>query len=182
MDNQLEKKPLGSRVLKLPKNRVMSSAADAQLGNSNPSNKEPTSTAEPLPILEPKPRPDFNSIYRTLHSKFPGIINMKKPVLLAVGIRKEMSKETGVSSVVLKKWIAWYCRKSNYYVNHIQGAIRFHLDGSEAGTVTEKHQEKMEKRLEKTKSLKTAPTTSPLEEQSTDSDCVLSDPIINDIK
>ena len=199
MDNQLEKKPLGSRILKLPVNMVIEShTADAQLGNSNPSNKEPTSVVPPLPILEPiseprtetilkpepesEPQPDFNSIYRILHGKFSAIINMKKPVLLAVGIRKEMSKETGVSSVVLKKWIAWYCRKSNYYANHIQGAIRFHLDGNEAGIVTENHQEKMEKRLKKTKSLKTTPTSSPLQEQSTDSDCTLSDPIINDIK
>jgi sRNA-binding protein len=106
---------------------------------------------------------------------------MNKPVLLAVGIRKEMSKETGASSVVLKRWIAWYCRKSNYYANHIQGAIRFHLDGNEAGIVTENHQEKMEKRLEKTKVRKTTPPTTPLEEKSTDSDDSLSDPMINDI-
>jgi sRNA-binding protein len=82
-----------------------------------------------------------------------------------------MSKETGVSSVVLKRWISWYCRKSNYYANHIQGAIRFHLDGSEAGIVTEKHQEKMEKRLEKTKVRKTTP---PLENTGKDSDNSLS--------
>ena len=85
----------------------------------------------------------------------------------------------GVSSVVLKRWIAWYCRKSNYYANHIQGAIRFHLDGSEAGIVTENHQEKMEKRLEKAKVYKTTP---PLENASKDSDHTLIDPIINDVK
>ena len=50
--------------------------------------------------------PDFNTIYNELHSKFPEIINLDKPVLLAVGIRKEMSKETGVSNVILKRWIA----------------------------------------------------------------------------
>ena len=66
-----------------------------------------------------------------------------------------MSKETGVSNVILKRWIAWYCRKSNYYAKHIQGVIRLHLDGSEAGIVTEKHQEKMERKLEKTKVCKT---------------------------
>ena len=66
-----------------------------------------------------------------------------------------MSKETGVSNVILKRWIAWYCRKSNYYAKHIQGVTRFHLDGSEAGIVTEKHQEKMERKLEKTKVRKT---------------------------
>ncbi len=107
---------------------------------------------------------------------------MKKPVLLAVGIRKEMSKETGVSSVVLKRWIAWYCRKSNYYANHIQGAIRFHLDGSEAGIVTENHQEKMEKRLEKTKVRKTTPSATPLEEKSTDSDDSLGDSTTSEVK
>ena len=93
-----------------------------------------------------------------------------------------MSKETGVSSVVLKRWIAWYCRKSNYYANHIQGAIRFHLDGSEAGIVTEGHQEKMEKRLEKAKVRKTTPSTPSLENKTADSDHTLSDSIIKDVK
>ena len=97
----------------------------------------------------PKPIYNFNAIYKKLHKKFPEIINMDKPVLLAVGIRKEMSNEMGVSSAILRKWIAWYCRKSNYYALHEQGAPRFNLDGSDAGTVTEKHQEKMDKKFEK---------------------------------
>ena len=87
-------------------------------------------------------KPDFNTIYDELHGKFPEIININRPALLAIGIRKEMSKETGVSNVILKRWIAWYCQKSNYYSQHKQGATRFNLNGSEAGIVTEKHQKK----------------------------------------
>ena len=180
MNKELEKEALLSiGTLKLRKNKAIESGATQKISNnSNPSSKEDTK-APVSPTLEPKA--DFNAVYDILHGKFPEIINMNKPVLLAVGIRKEMSKETGVSSVVLKRWIAWYCRKSNYYANHIQGAIRFHLDGNEAGIVTENHQEKMEKRLEKTKVRKTTPPTTPLEEKSTDSDDSLSDPMINDI-
>jgi len=100
---------------------------------------------------------DFNAIYSELHAKFPEIINLDKPVLLAVGIRKEMSQETGVSSMVLKRWIAWYCRKSKYYKLHDQGAIRYNLKGEEAGIVTEKHCEKMAKHLEKMKKPRTKP-------------------------
>ena len=178
MDKELEKKSLGTEVLSLLKNKgVENAVTDQILKNSNPSNEEDALLVLPSPPIEPKP--DFNAIYDVLHCKFPEIINMNKPVLLAVGIRKEMSKETGVSSVVLKRWIAWYCRKSNYYANHIQGAIRFHLDGSEAGIVTEGHQEKMEKRLEKTKVRK---TTTPLENKNKDSDHTLSNSIINDVK
>lgn len=178
MNKELEKKSLGTGVLKLPKNKgVENPLTDQTLKNSNHSNEEGTLLVSSSPPIEPKP--DFNAIYDVLHGKFPEIINMNKPVLLAVGIRKEMSKETGVSSVVLKRWVAWYCRKSNYYANHIQGAIRFHLDGSEAGIVTEGHQAKMEKRLEKIKVHKTTP---PLENTSKDSDNSLSDTIINDAK
>ena len=101
--------------------------------------------------------PDFNAIYYQLHAKFPEIINFDKPVLLAVGIRKEMSQETGVSNMVLKRWIAWYFRKSKYYKLHDQGAIRYNLKGEEAGIVTEKHCEKMAKSLEKMKKPKTKP-------------------------
>ena len=180
MDKELEKKSLSTGILRLPKNKgVENPVTDQILKNSNLSNEEDALLVPPSPPIEPKP--DFNAIYDVLHGKFPEIINIKKPVLLAVGIRKEMSKETGVSSVVLKRWIAWYCRKSNYYANHIQGAVRFHLDGSEAGVVTENHQEKMEKRLEKTKVHKTSLAATSLEEKSTDSDDSLSDPMINDI-
>ena len=179
MNKELEKEAsLSIGTLKLRKNKAIESGATQKISNnSNPSSKEDTIVLPPSPSLEPKP--DFNAVYDILHGKFPEIINMNKPVLLAVGIRKEMSKETGVSSVVLKRWIAWYCRKSNYYANHIQGAIRFHLDGSEAGIVTEGHQEKMEKRLEKTKVRK---TTTPLENKNKDSDNSLSATIINDVK
>ncbi len=179
MNKELEKESLPStKTLKLRKNKAIESAATQDISNnSNPSSKEDTLLLPPSPSLEPKP--DFNAVYDILHGKFPEIINMNKPVLLAVGIRKEMSKETGVSSVVLKKWIAWYCRKSNYYANHIQGAIRFHLDGSEADIVTEGHQEKMEKRLEKTKVRK---TTRPLENKSEDSNNSLSDATTSDVK
>ncbi len=180
MDKELEKKSLDTGILRLPKNKGAETPVTEQiLKNSNPSNEEDAPLVPPSPPTEPKP--DFNAIYDILHGKFPEIINMNKPVLLAVGIRKGMSKETGVSSVVLKRWVAWYCRKSNYYANHTQGAMRFHLDGSESGIVTENHQKKMEKRLEKTKVHKTTLPTTPLEEQSTDSDDILSDPMINDI-
>ena len=177
MNTELEKESLlGTKTLKLPKNKIMESASTQEaLNNSNLPSKEDIKAPTPL-TLEPKT--DFNAVYDILHGKFPEIININKPVLLG----KEMSKETGVSSVVLKRWIAWYCRKSNYYANHIQGAIRFHLDGSEAGIVTEGHQEKMEKRLEKAKVRKTTPSTPSLENKTADSDHTLSDSIIKDVK
>ena len=88
-------------------------------------------------------------------------------------------REKIMKKLLTVKTVSWYYRKSNYYANHIQGAIRFHLDGSEAGIVTEGHQEKMEKRLEKTKVRKTTP---PLENKNKDSDNSLSATIINDVK
>ena len=44
---------------------------------------------------------------------------MDKPVLLAVGIRKEILKhledDQDITNPVLNKWIKWYFRKSKYY-------------------------------------------------------------------
>ena len=176
MNKELEKESLGTNTLKPPKNKATESAATQEVSNnSNSSSKEDTIVLPPLPSLEPKP--DFNAVYDILHGKFPEIININKPVLLAVGIRKEMSKETGVSNVILKRWIAWYCRKSNYYAQHKQGATRFNLCGSAAGIVTEKHQEKMDRRLEKTKNHKTL-----LENKNKNSDNSLSDVRTSDVK
>jgi len=137
-----------SNTLKLRSNKATGSGIDQGVSsNIGSATKEDA-------IAPPQSTPDFNAIYNDLHNKFPEVINLNKPVLLAVGIRKEMSKETGISSVILKRWIAWYCRKSNYYALHKQGATRFNLDGSAAGIVTEKHHEKMNKYLEKTKNRK----------------------------
>jgi len=94
---------------------------------------------------------DFDAIYKTLHGKFPTIINMDKPVLLAIAIRGEILKEVTIPNAILHKWIGWYFRKSKYYFMHKVGAVRYNLDGSEAGAVTEKDQTKRDKQIGKIK-------------------------------
>lgn len=98
---------------------------------------------------------DFEAIYKTLHAKFPNIINMDKPVLLAVGVRREMLKhledEKDITNLILNKWIKWYFRKSKYYSIHKVGAVRYNLDGTSAGTVTEKDQAKPGKQMQQIK-------------------------------
>ena len=86
-------------------------------------------------------------------------------------------REKIIKKLLTVKTVSWYCRKSNYYAKHIQGVIRLHLDGSEAGIVTEKHQEKMDRRLEKTKNHKTL-----LENKNKNSDNSLSDVRTSDVK
>jgi hypothetical protein len=103
------------------------------------------------PKASPKAEYDFNAIYDELHTKFPNIINMDKPVLLAIAVRGEMLKKVSVPNAVLYKWIAWYFRKSNYYALHEVGAMRYNLNGSEALAVTEKDQAKRNKQMGKTK-------------------------------
>lgn len=94
---------------------------------------------------------DFNAIYDELHTKFPNIINMDKPVLLAIAIRGKMLEEVSVPGATLNKWIAWYFRKSSYYSMHKVGVVRYNLDGTGAGTVTEKDQAKRDKQRRQTK-------------------------------
>ena len=98
---------------------------------------------------------DFDAIYKTLHAKFPTIINMDKPVLLAVGIRREILKhledDKDITNLILNKWIKWYFRKSKYYSMHKVGAVRYNLDGTNAGTVTEKDQAKRYKQMQQIK-------------------------------
>jgi hypothetical protein len=103
------------------------------------------------PKASSKTEYDFNTIYDELHAKFPSIINMNKPVLLAIAVRGEMLKKVSVPNAVLYKWIAWYFRKSNYYALHEVGAMRYNLDGSEAYAITEKDQAKRDKQMGKTK-------------------------------
>ena len=158
MNKEIEKKSLlSTSTLRLPKNKPATSIVIQEVtSNSSAPCKE---DAIALPSPAPESKPNFNAIYNQLHGKFPEIINMDKPALLAVGIRKEMSKETGISGIILRRWIAWYFRKSNYYAKHIEGSLRYKLDGTEAGIVTQKHQEKMNKFLEKIKSSKSRPDT-----------------------
>jgi hypothetical protein len=151
MNKEIEKKSL-SGTLRLRDSRAEESTLTQETLNTNGFPAKEDTIAPPSHAL--KSKPNFNAIYNQLHGKFPEIININKSVLLAVSIRKQMSKETGLSSVILKRWIAWYCRKSNYYAHHIEGFVRYNLDGTEAGIVTQKHQEKMNKFLEKIKSSK----------------------------
>ena len=150
MDSKIEHK--SSNTLKLPGNVLDSSTTKEPLTDTTSLQENPKDilpdTIQPIQAL------NFNAIYKELRSKFPEIINLQKPALLAVGIRKQMSKETGISSIILKKWTAWYFRKSNYYSQHKEGAMRYNLDGTEAGAVTEKQQEKMNAYFERIKAHK----------------------------
>jgi len=124
--------------------------------------KEQNSPTEKQPALsddnqktkaEARSDRDFDAIYKALHDKFPTIINMDKPVLLAVGIRRKILKHLedyeDITNLILNKWIKWYFRKSKYYSIHKVGAVRYNLDGTEAGAVTEKDQEKRDKMVSK---------------------------------
>jgi hypothetical protein len=122
----------------------------------NTSNSDPKIKLEKEPVLSTTTETvyDFNAIYDELHMKLPNIINMRKPVLLAHAIRGELLKQVSAPNAVMYKWIAWYFRKSNYYSIHELGAIRYNLDGTEAGTVTEKDQAKRDKQMLKMKAFK----------------------------
>lgn len=100
---------------------------------------------------KPKGIVDFKVIYDELHSKFPEVINLDKPVLLALGIKQELSKATGISVTIVRGWLAQYFRKSKYYKLHKEGAIRYTLQGSESGIVTADQCEGVQKYLEKSK-------------------------------
>lgn len=122
-------------------------AKDKNQNKANNKDKDKKSKNPPA-----APDYDFNAIYNELHSKFPKIINMKKPVLLAISIRRVMLREvSNIPNNILYKWISWYFRKSNYYTIHEVGAMRYNLDGTEAGMVTEKDQAKRDKQLGKNK-------------------------------
>ena len=149
MDKQIKKESLAG-TLTLRKSKVVTTIVPEEKTNDrNLGSTEDIVTPPPSPT--PPTKPSFHAIYKELHRKFPEIINIDKPVLLAIGIKQEMSKETGISGMILKKWIAWYCRRSNYYASHQQGARRFNLDGSQAGVVTEQQQENASNLLEKIK-------------------------------
>lgn len=106
-------------------------------------------------LKQDKPKPkgivDFKAIYDELHSKFPEVINLDKPVLLALGIKQEISKATGISVTILRRWLAQYFRKSKYYTMHKEWAIRYTLHGSESGVVTADQCEGAQKYLEKSR-------------------------------
>ena len=108
-------------------------ALDAQdKEQNNSAEKQPTLPLDKKPKTkdeqrdkqkgEQKPEQDFDAIYKALHAKFPNIINMDKPVLLAVGVRREILKhledEKDITNLILNKWIKWYFRKSKYFISY----------------------------------------------------------------
>ena len=146
-------------------NRPILTSDGQDKGQNSPTEKQPTLPLDKNPKTkdeqrdkqkgEQKSEYDFDAIYKTLHAKFPNIINMDKPVLLAVGIRREILKhledEKDITNLILSKWIKWYFRKSKYFSIHKVGAVRYNLDGTNAGTVTEKDQAKRDKQMQQIK-------------------------------
>lgn len=122
----------------LPKlNTVKSTTLKDEVESKKIKSKEIKPNKTSAPQLE-KVTLDFQEIYNKLHNKFPNIINMQNPVILAIGIHKELAKEVKISNQSIGKWISWYIRKSKYYINHKEGVARFNLNGEQCGTITEK--------------------------------------------
>ena len=97
---------------------------------------------------EQKVPPSLKDIYKNLHEKYPKIINIKNPVPFAIGIEKQIVLED-VSKKLLKRWILWYFGKSHYHKNHKTGTIRYNLDGSESGMITEEEEKGAKERVRK---------------------------------
>lgn len=165
-------------------NRPILTSDDQDKEQSSSTEKQPTLPSDENPKTkdeqrdkqkgEQKSEYDFDAIYKTLHAKFPNIINIDKPVLLAVGIRREILKhleeEKDITNLILNKWIKWYFRKSKYYLMHKLGAVRYNLDGTNAGTVTEKDQAKRDKQMQQIKEYQSGQKSSDKKTASTKQD------------
>lgn len=148
MEKEIKLKKVDSIVPSEDKAQSEQTALEQQEEKSTPNNISASESPEALPLS------NFEIIYNDLHSKFPEIINIEKPVLLAVGIRQEIAYATGIPGVVLNRWIAWYFRKSKYHKIHKQGAKRYNLLGEEVGIVTEEQCQKKAQQMKKIKKLK----------------------------
>lgn len=76
-----------------------------------------------------------------LHKIAPKVFTLssKRPIL-AINIDKQIvEKLKNVSRTKIKSFLSWYTSSKLYYNNHIEGAIRYNLDYSEAGKVSKKH-------------------------------------------
>ena len=95
----------------------------------------------------------FKETYKILHKKYPDIINIEKPMILAKGTHKILAKEVNMSYIKFKKkFLLRYFKKSHYYSKHKLNAPRINLQGEEESRVTEKEikgrKEKMKRIVE----------------------------------
>jgi ProP effector len=71
--------------------------------------------------------------------RFPALFDADHPVPLAIGIHKQMGKVIGLKRA--KRLMGWWTNWKPYIAAIAAGGVRYNLDGSEAGPVTEAQRE-----------------------------------------
>lgn len=74
---------------------------------------------------------------------------MDNPLVLSIGIHKEIAKELGISNRYIGKWLSWYTRKSKYYNNHEEGLAKLDLKGIQRGIVTEQEARNVSSKIDR---------------------------------
>lgn len=75
-----------------------------------------------------------------LRARFPQTFDpTKPPVPLAIGTKHTIRKLLGVPHRVAEDLIAGWCGRQNYIAAIAAGGLRYHLDGTPAGEISEEH-------------------------------------------
>jgi len=102
----------------------------------------PPDPAPVAPVSAPptSPEPDRSTALLTfLRAAAPAAFRDPPPPL-AIGIRIDIARvATGYSARDVRRALGTWCRRSSYLRALSHGAVRVHLDGSAAGTVSDSH-------------------------------------------
>ena len=83
----------------------------------------------------------YNKVLNELSKNYPKLFIKNQPILLKVGIHKDIFKDykLSVSKVEIRKFLYRYVRSYQYQTLHIENGNRYNLLGEESGIVTKEH-------------------------------------------
>jgi ProP effector len=72
-----------------------------------------------------------------LLQRYPDVFNAEAPKPLAIGVSRVIQREHGFTQPIISLVLGWWTRRWQYCEAMIAGSVRFNLDGTEAGQITE---------------------------------------------
>ena len=83
----------------------------------------------------------YNKVFNELSKYYPKLFIKNQPLLLKVGIHRDIFKDykLSVSKVEIRKFLYRYVRSYEYQTLHIENRNRYDLLGEKSGIVTKEH-------------------------------------------
>jgi len=101
-------------------------------------------------LLSPE---NYNKVFDVLSQRYPKFFMRGKVFIFKKGIHRDIfnDEELKFSKTIIRKFLRLYAEQKEYVKLHVESAVRYDLEGNEAGVVTKEDVESLAKTQEEIK-------------------------------